>query len=233
MLLYFPDDWETYLRKNEVELARQRRRFRRSVQRTSLKEKRIARELARAIKLQTRRNKAKMLERESKRSQEEQGTEKPKFDVDGKLQRLNARIAGIKYRLEMLRGRKKKLIRIKEEKETEKSFKEKYEEFPCACPIPSHSPIKKSKRPRRSQRRGRLLERLRSGLIDPEVYRRKMNKKMMKRSGLRSGLKKAFNGKRKKKSGKKSSRRTKCSVPGLNCFHQTNVHWKTKPLWKG
>ena len=101
-----------------------------------------------------------MLERENRRAQqEEEDANNPNFDVDGKLQRLNARIAGIKTRLEMLRGRKKKLIRIKEEKETQKSFKEKYEEFPCACPVPSRSPVKTSKRPRRSQRRGRLLAR--------------------------------------------------------------------------
>ncbi|XP_031556550.1 extracellular sulfatase Sulf-2-like [Actinia tenebrosa] len=228
------DDWEAYLRKNEVELSKQLRRFRRSVQRTSLKEKQITRELSRAMKQQTRRNKAKMLEQESKRSQEEEESDNPDLDVDGKLQRLNARIAGIKNRLEMLRGRKKKLIRIKEEKETEKNFKEKYEEFPCACPVPSRSVFKKSRRPKRSRRSGRLFERLRSGMIDPEVYRRKMNKKMMKRSGLRSGMRKSLTVKRKKKTEKKkSSRRSKCSIPGLNCFYQTNDHWKSEPLWKG
>jgi hypothetical protein len=191
-------------------------------------------ELARAIKQQMRRNKAKMLERGNKRTQEEDVTTEPSgFDVDGKLDRLNARIAGIKVRLEMLRGRKKKLIRIKEEKETEKSFKEKYEEFPCVCPTPSRTVFRKTKRPRRSQRRGKLLERLRSGLIDPDVYRRKINRRLMRRSGLRAGLRKGFSGRRKKKSGKKSTRRSKCAVPGLNCFYQTNDHWKTEPLWKG
>ena len=38
---------------------------------------------------------------------------------------------------------------------------------------------------------------------------------------------------KKKKKVKTSIRRTKCSNPGLNCFYQTNDHWKLPPLWTG
>ncbi|EDO34185.1 predicted protein, partial [Nematostella vectensis] len=37
----------------------------------------------------------------------------------------------------------------------------------------------------------------------------------------------------KKEKKKSNPRRSKCSVPGLSCFYQTNYHWKVPPLWTG
>lgn len=37
----------------------------------------------------------------------------------------------------------------------------------------------------------------------------------------------------KRKKVKTSIRRSKCSSPGVNCFYQTNDHWKLPPLWTG
>lgn len=173
------------------------------------------------MKMAVRRQKAKMLN--MKPIEEENDVE-----IEKRLERLNAKIAGIKFRLEALRGRKKKLIKIKEEKETENYLKQKYEEFPCPCPTPSQSA--KSRRPRGDNKAGKLRRRLRSGAINPEVYKKRLQRRNKKKNSLKSSLRA---GKKRKKIIKKKPRRTKCSVPGMSCFYQTNHHWKTPPLWKG
>ena len=173
------------------------------------------------MKMAARRRKAKMM---NMKPLEENGD----VEIDKRLERLNAKIAGIKFRLEALRGRKKKLIRIKEEKETENYLKQKYEEFPCPCPTPSQPT--KSRRPRRGSKGGRLRQRLRSGAINSEIYKKRLQRRNKKKNSLKSSLRA---GKKRKKTTKKKSRRTKCSVPGMSCFYQTNYHWKTPPLWNG
>lgn len=215
-----------------------RRLHKRSVQseRRAARQHRYYKDIARAIKQANKRRKAKLIPSKPQQENDDKDEEEQDVDVDvdKKLERINAKIAGIKFRLEALRGRKKKLIRIKEEKKTEAFLKQKFEEFPCPCPtVPtpsssaSSSPSVKTKRPKRSSKTGKMRQRIRSGEISQQTLLKRLNRRNMRRNGLRSGV----SGRKKK--AKKSSRRSKCAVSGMSCFHQTNYHWKTPPLWTG
>ncbi|XP_001626284.3 extracellular sulfatase Sulf-1 isoform X2 [Nematostella vectensis] len=212
----YGDDATQYLYLNQVDKTRHRRSIRDQRKPLSLKQRRLMRELARMIKQQKRRERSKML---SRGSSSVPTTPPLPVVLDSKLQRLNKRIAGVRQRLESLRGRKRKLQRMREEQETVRHFKERYEEFPCPCPEPSAR-----SRPKRSQkRRGQKIWRLRAGVLQAA----EMKKKRQKAQSL------AERKKIKKEKKKSNPRRSKCSVPGLSCFYQTNYHWKVPPLWTG
>ena len=183
------------------------------------KPKRYFKEMARALRIQKRREKSRALITGEQSQSSGQGLkETPPIEnpgeLDAKLGKLKARIADIKNRLEMLRIKRKKLMQIKLSKAV-------FEEVPCPCtttPSPN-SPIN----PQRVTEKGESEDAI-SGL------NKSLSKKKTRtvKEGFRSRL-----SPRKNKKQKAKPRREKCAAAGLNCFYQTNYHWKLPPLWTG
>ena len=135
--------------------------------------------------------------------------------LEQKLEKLNGKIAGIKLKLQQMRDRKKKLMRIHMQA---LSFKEKYEAFPCEC----------SQEKGRDRKPGKTREKRDRGQ-ETEASPWKSDRKRAN-DGFKEQLQKRVKLKLQKKK-KKKKKNKKCAQVGMTCFHHTENHWKTEPRW--
>lgn len=202
-------------RASSQELRRRTKRAgfgeRQKKNRNELNPRRYSKELARIQKLQNRRAKSKMLlsgrvtgtKRKSNTSESVDDHFTYPGVVEEKLGKLKEKIWETKMRLEALRDRRKKLLMI--------STRDRPIEYLCPCSPGNSSSIRNG-----AQEFGYDNDNKGTQLLTP-----KRRNKVSRKHEL------------KKKKVKTSLRRSKCSSPGVNCFYQTNYHWKLPPLWTG
>ena len=187
--------------------------------------KRYQKELARALKLQNRRANSKVLIRtpdtNTKPESNATGTSPESFGVqeavEEKLGKLKEKIQEIRMRLGALRDRRKKLLLI--------SARDRYIEYPCPCNHGNDTMLEKA-----------TTENVGNGAYDHGADKEDENSDdLFQISPLRRRNKppKATSRKTDTKKKKVKPRRSKCASPGMNCFYQTNDHWKLPPLWTG
>lgn len=192
--------------------------------------KRYQKELARATRLQNRRAKSKVLMRtpdtNTKLESNTSGVAVGLYESSGvqqaveeKLGKLKEKIQGIRLRLGALRDRRKKLLQI--------SARDRLIEYPCPCnhgnATISHKATTDNTGNGAHDQNGGQDDALEEESESQTSPLRRRNKQ------LKGTSRKA---EAKKKKGVKP-RRSKCASPGLNCFYQTNDHWKLPPLWTG
>ena len=171
--------------------------------------KRYQKELARALRLQNRRAKSKVLIRtpasqlvpQSNVTRPPQESSEVQRARAEKIDKLKEKIQGIRLRLGALRDRKKKLLLI--------SARDKFMEYPCPCNH-GNDTVREVKE---NYSNDQFQISLRRRIKQSKVPSRKTESK--------------------KKKAKAKPRRSKCASPGMNCFYQTEDHWKLPPLWKG
>ena len=184
------------------------------------------RELARAIKLQNRRAKSKALIVTSAAGPNENNdrSEVPADPpdpyevpegVEERLGKLNEKIQGIRMRLEALRDRKKKLLLL--------SSSDRLMEYPCPCSVGNNTAPAPKTPETVDGGDERYIEQDEEEQDD--LFPMKRRKKQSKLASKKA--------EGKKKKAKTNLRRSKCATRGVNCFYQTNHHWKLPPLWTG
>lgn len=189
--------------------------------------RRYQKELARAIRLQNRRAKSKSLIRtpdtNTKLSSNTTGVAVGLYESSGvqqaveeKLGKLKEKIQGIRMRLGALRDRRKKLLQI--------SARDRFIEYPCPCNHGNATMPEKT-----------TTENIGNGAHDQDSGNEEDYDDELQISPLRRRNKqlKATSRKADAKKKKTKPRRSKCASPGMNCFYQTNYHWKLPPLWTG
>lgn len=178
-------------------------------------------ELARAQRLQNRREKSKMLLSGSRTrpTTSQEGSDLGLADVqdvfEEKLGKLREKIWETKLRLDALRDRRKKLLLI--------SARDRLIEYPCPC-YPGNS-TERERATRASTQKGGEKPEDNSEDEESSLAPRKGRNKPLNLMSRKVEPK--------KKKVKTSLRRSKCSSPGVNCFYQTNDHWRLPPLWTG
>ncbi|CAH3015295.1 unnamed protein product [Porites evermanni] len=177
--------------------------------RSEFNARRYYKELARAQRLQNRRARQKMLHRTpitGTKSNANDSLMGPGVQevVEAKLGKLKEKIWEVRMRLGALRDRRKKLLMI--------SARDRMVEYACPC------------NPGNSTKPERVTE--------ASVHKSQISplKRLPKATSRKAEVKQKT---KKRKKVKTSLRRTFCSSPGLNCFYQTNDHWKFPPLWTG
>ena len=141
-------------------------------------------------------------------------------NLEYRLVKLNGKIAGMKLKLQQMRDRKKRLMRIR----MQTSFQEYFEPFPCEC-VPAVKGKKTNAGKTRKKRQPKQETEARS-----YVFREGKNKKSRRGDGFKAQLEKMIKSRSDKKKGKKSRGR-KCAKVGMTCYHHTENHWKTEPRW--
>ena len=180
--------------------------------------RRYEKELARALRLQNRRSRTKALLRTPDSNAKSESNFSVGFiygtsgvqAVEERLGKLKEKIQGMKLRLGALRDLRKKLRRLIE--------------YPCPCDhgnstIPEKAITENSGNGHLDQGDGREEE------YDDESHTSLLRRrsKPVKVTSRKPGSKKK----------KVKPRRSKCASPGVNCFYQTNDHWRLPPLWTG
>ena len=188
--------------------------------------RRYEKELARALRLQNRRSKSKALIRTPELNARPESNSSVGFiygtsgvqAVEERLGKLKEKIQGMKLRLGALRDLRKKLRQI--------NSRERLIEYPCPCDSGNSTMTEKA-----------ITENNRNGPHDQgqgdgreEEYDDESQISLIRR---RSKQVKATSRKGETKKKKVKPRRSKCASPGVNCFYQTNDHWRLPPLWTG
>ena len=178
--------------------------------RNEFNNRRYQKELARAHKLQNRRSKSKVFIRTpaSKPKPQSNVTQTPHGSSE--VQRAVAEKLGkLKEKIQGIRQRLGAL-RDRRKKLLLISARDKFLEYPCPC---NH---------------GNDTARDVKGNYGNDQYQISSLRR-------RNKLPKAPSRKTetKKKKGKAKPRRSMCASPGMNCFYQTEDHWKLPPLWTG
>lgn len=185
--------------------------------------RRYEKELARALRLQNRRSKSKSFIRTPDANTKPESNSSVGFiyetsgvqAVEERLGKLKEKIQGMKLRLGALRDLRKKLRQI--------SARDRLIEYPCPCDHGNSTmPVKTT------------TENIGNGAHDQgareEEYDDESQTSPLRR---RSKQIKATSRKAETKKKKVKPRRSKCASPGVNCFYQTNDHWRLPPLWTG
>ncbi|XP_078384267.1 extracellular sulfatase Sulf-1-like [Oculina patagonica] len=187
--------------------------------------KRYQKELARAMRLQNRRAKSKAFIRtpdtNTKPESNTSGIAVGLYEssevqqaVEEKLGKLKEKIQGIRMRLGALRDRRKKLLQI--------SARDRLIEYPCPC---NHG---NATMPEEA-----TTENIENGAHDQDDEQGDDSELQTSPLRRRNKQLKATSRKSETKKKKVKPRRSKCASPGMNCFYQTNYHWKLPPLWTG
>ncbi|XP_073252295.1 extracellular sulfatase Sulf-1-like isoform X2 [Porites lutea] len=210
--------------------------------RSEFNARRYYKELARAQRLQNRRARQKMLHRTpitGTKSNANDSLMGPGVQevVEAKLGKLKEKIWEVRMRLGALRDRRKKLLMI--------SARDRMVEYACPC-----NPGNSTKPERVTEASVHSGEGDSDGDFDddndgdnddeennddnddndPQESQISPLKRLPKATSRKAEVKQKT---KKRKKVKTSLRRTFCSSPGLNCFYQTNDHWKFPPLWTG
>jgi len=188
--------------------------------------RRYEKELARALRLQNRRSKSKALIRTPDSNTKPESNSSVGFiygtsgvqAVEERLGKLKEKIQGMKLRLGALRDLRKKLRQI--------SSRDRLIEYPCPCDHGNSTLLKKviTENPGNDpsdQGQGHEREEQHDDESQTSPLRRRS--KQIKATSRKAETKKK----------KAKPRRTKCASPGMNCFYQTNDHWRLPPLWTG
>lgn len=185
--------------------------------------RRYEKELARALRLQNRRSKSKSFIRTPDTNTKPESNSSVGFiyetsgvqAVEERLGKLKEKIQGMKLRLGALRDLRKKLRQI--------SARDRLIEYPCPCDHGNSTMPEKT-----------TTENIGNGALDQgareEEYDDESQTSPLRR---RSKQIKATSRKAETKKKKVKPRRSKCASPGVNCFYQTNDHWRLPPLWTG
>jgi len=192
---------------------------------SELNARRYEKELARALRLQNRRSKSKALigTPDTNVTPESNSTMGFIYGTSGvqaveeRLGKLKEKIQGMKMRLGALRDLRKKLRQI--------SSRDRLIEYPCPCDHGNSTVPEKV-----------FTENSGNGPHDKgQGYGREEYDDESQTSPLRRRSKqtKATSRKAETKKKKVKPRRSKCASPGVNCFYQTNYHWRLPPLWTG
>lgn len=180
--------------------------------------KRYQKELARAIRLQNRRAKSKAFIRtpdtNTKPESNASGIAGIQQAVEEKLGKLKEKIQGIRMRLGALRDRRKKLLQI--------SARDRLIEYPCPCNHGNATMPEKA-----------TTENIENGAHDQDDEQEDDSELQTSPLRRRNKQLKVTSRKSETKKKKVKPRRSKCASPGMNCFYQTNDHWKLPPLWTG
>lgn len=186
--------------------------------------RRYEKELARALRLQNRRSKSKALIRTPESNAKPESNSSVGFiygtsgvqAVEERLGKLKEKIQGMKLRLGALRDLRKKLRQI--------SSRDRLIEYPCPCDHGNSTLLKKV-----------ITENPGNDPSDQGQghEREEQHDDESQTSPLRRRSKQIKATSRKAETKKKKPRRTKCASPGMNCFYQTNDHWRLPPLWTG
>lgn len=193
---------------------------------SELNARRYQKELARALRLQNRRSKSKVLIRTPDTNVRPESNSSLGFiygtsgvqAVEERLGKLKEKIQGMKLRLGALRDLRKKLRQI--------SSRDRLIEYPCPCDhgnstMPEKANTENSGNGLHDQGQGDGREEDDDDELQTSPLRRRSKQ-------IKATSRKAETKKRKVK-----PRRSKCASPGVNCFYQTNDHWRLPPLWTG
>lgn len=185
--------------------------------------RRYEKELARALRLQNRRSKSKSFIRTPDTNTKPESNSSVGFiyetsgvqAVEERLGKLKEKIQGMKLRLGALRDLRKKLRQI--------SARDRLIEYPCPCDHGNSTMPEKT-----------TTENIGNGALDQGARKEEYDDESQT-SPLRRRSKqiKATSRKAETKKKKVKPRRSKCASPGVNCFYQTNDHWRLPPLWTG
>ena len=193
---------------------------------SELNARRYQKELARALRLQNRRSKSKALIRTPETNVSPESNSSLGFiygtsgvqAVEERLGKLKEKIQGMKLRLGALRDLRKKLRQI--------SSRDRLIEYPCPCDHGNSTIPEKAN----TENGGNGLHDQGQGDGREEEYDDELQTSPLRR---RSKQIKATSRKAETKKKKVKPRRSKCASPGVNCFYQTNDHWRLPPLWTG
>ena len=190
--------------------------------------RRYQKELSRALRLQNRRAKSRVLLRIPNSKPKPQlnvsgtpsgnhGSSGVQRVVEEKLGKLKEKIQGIRLRLGALRDRRKKLLQL--------STHERLIQYPCPCNHGNDTVTVKvttGNNGNGGYDDGDRIEEQNDEFQISSLRRR--HKQPKPKATLR---------KTDAKKKKVKPRRSKCASPGVNCFYQTQDHWKLPPLWTG